>query len=531
MNKNPTFQITTNTPSQNTLLKIQISPSPTYIHLLTLKIIGILDSNYTAVFLESIPIILGIKEFLKEKFEIEYYLPKNVLPSYCSENFKISYFVLLNVHLSEFEVFCEKVEFFVEGGNLVNVFENVIVLDYGFCRVKCGNKLREEYSKIDFGINKVSDIDEKINSIENRNTPQIGNINECANTDLKETKNINECANNDLNEIKNVGNGEVNISKNDDIAKIGNNNVQIGNKSNTKINNTPEALNENNIENKKIGKIRNKNNTEIGNINENIKEINKENENIKEINNINENIKEINNESEDEIIKIGNKAEYDDIDKIVHEDQGKIIKIGNNAKYDDIAKVGNENQDKIIKIGNNAKIVNDNIKENKNIEDSSVEKALKLINDKIKESALLTKYTHIRYTTNVENLITEEPKQNPNKKFYSVKLNDKKIAELTLSDTIKIKEKNTIHFKFFENTKKTKIKVKHVEKVVNFNIEHESYIFKDNFNSDFCVEKRYEFVIEDCGIQSLECFWFLSVFYVEVWFDGLEIEIPIKVVK
>ncbi|KAM0677182.1 hypothetical protein BDAP_002193 [Binucleata daphniae] len=68
-----------------------------YYELLTAQIIGILESKEGEIkFLESIPIVLKVKDTLSKNIIVSILLPHDILPSYKSENYTIQYFFVLN---------------------------------------------------------------------------------------------------------------------------------------------------------------------------------------------------------------------------------------------------------------------------------------------------------------------------------------------------------------------------------------------------------------------------------------------------
>lgn len=139
--------IHTNSPSQNDILKITITYFPIEVRLLTLQIIGTITySNTSTEFLLSVPIVLKINENILGSDNIEYYLPKDLLPTYHSTNFNITYTIILRL-INEKHDYQIKKEFTVLNINYNYIsIENTIVLEHDLCRVKCDKPTRLYYN-------------------------------------------------------------------------------------------------------------------------------------------------------------------------------------------------------------------------------------------------------------------------------------------------------------------------------------------------------------------------------------------------
>lgn len=169
---------------------------------------------------------------------------------------------------------------------------------------------------------------------------------------------------------------------------------------------------------------------------------------------------------------------------------------------------------------------------NKDFEQMSTDKKLKIINHAIKESHILEKHKKVRYTNRIEDFLTDPPAviKPLLRKFY-IKIADKKLAEIHISDTFYTNRINTVRVKYLENINLTKMKIRQQEKEIQRQIEFETEIIRDVFCSDKCVEKVYELFVPSSDVFSMECFVFISQFVLVLVLDNNEIKVPIRLAK
>ncbi|EJW03276.1 hypothetical protein EDEG_02368 [Edhazardia aedis USNM 41457] len=114
---------------------------------------------------------------------------------------------------------------------------------------------------------------------------------------------------------------------------------------------------------------------------------------------------------------------------------------------------------------------------------------------------------------------------------FTVTLGKTKIANLSINDTFILQQKNYIDVEFLENVKKLKIKIIRKEKEVSNNFEYEKCIFKEDYNTEFCVKKNILVFIDTFFTFNLDCFYFLCSHIIMLKFDDQEIKIPLRIVQ
>lgn len=162
--------ISTNTPTQNDILRIKITYPTAHIRLITLYLTGFITyTDQNTQFLESVPIVLKINEKISGIDEIDQYLPKNILPSYHSDNFNISYYINLKF-IDQHSDYVVKKEFGVINRYLQYVdISQMIVLEQEMCRVRGCKPIKEYYDLM-------KDLTVDINYVESDKTQKLGMI-------------------------------------------------------------------------------------------------------------------------------------------------------------------------------------------------------------------------------------------------------------------------------------------------------------------------------------------------------------------
>lgn len=147
------FDITTNNPTQNDILSIEIKfvdLDEKRFKLILLSIVGILDyKDEEIMFLKSIPVVLTILNTVKDldqTSKILYYLPKSIPPSYRSQNFEISYHLVLEVTCDDGKYISLQRKFDVYD-NIYEFFdiEQMIIIPEEFCQFRFNSDFRKEY--------------------------------------------------------------------------------------------------------------------------------------------------------------------------------------------------------------------------------------------------------------------------------------------------------------------------------------------------------------------------------------------------